>query len=372
MRGGTSNGLMINGSTFPEDKSQWQPILSSAMGSPDPYKRQLNGMGSGISSTSKVMVVEKSIRDDADIDYTFVQVGIEDGSLDMAGNCGNMSAAVGPFALNEGLLEAPSLETRSDGYNYTTIRMFNTNTGKMINSTFKVSSSDPQTMKFDDSGTYGIDGVPSLSSKIALSFDNPGGSKTGLVLPTGNPVDTIQRLPVRQPNVLEILYPQVSLVDVATPGVFVNASTLNIDTSVPPTELESNKRVMIDLEHIRREGATIMGLDPNIQSLPKIVLLSKPTNAAAKEGVHINCRALSMGQAHRAMPMTMALNLAAACKLKGTVPNQIVSEFDIDDTIVIGHPSGKLEVGVDMDGDTIRSATIYRTARALMKGDVFY
>jgi 2-methylaconitate cis-trans-isomerase PrpF len=356
MRGGTSNGLMIRRSDLPDDQEEWRPILSSALGSPDNFGRQLNGLGSGISSTSKIMVVSESDRDDADVDYTFVQVGIKDGSLDMAGNCGNMSSAVGPFALNQGL--ATSVSRKKD---QVTLRMYNTNTSKVLHSTFQTTSEG----LFDSIGDYSIDGVPGTASRITLSFLDPGGARTGRALPTGQAVD-------------ELILPDgdkvmASLTDIANPGVFVLASDVGLPGDVHPDTLGADAHVMAKLESIRQAGARMMGLDANIQSVPKIVLLSPPSSDAAVQGVNIVCRALSMQQAHRAVPLTLALNLGASCMLPGTLANQIAINVKEKQSIVIAHASGKLEVGAVVDGNgVLESAVLHRTARLLMKGDVFY
>lgn len=287
---------MIHRKDLPEDPSKWQPILSAAMGSPDSYGRQLDGMGSGVSSTSKICVVEKSSRAEADLDYTFVQVGIKDGSLDMAGNCGNLSSAVGPFGFNEGLLHSVH-DTTNPEDRTVTIRIFNTNTSKLIHTTFSVTKDG----MYDPFGEYTIDGVPGSGSRITMSFVDPAGSKTGKALPTGNPIDTLDL-----GNGESI---QASLVDVANPGVFILASDLGVPGDITPTSLESMKDIMERLERIRRQGTSMMGLDPNIQSVPKIVMVSKPNDAAAQDGTHIVCRALSMQQPHKAAPLTLALNL---------------------------------------------------------------
>jgi 2-methylaconitate cis-trans-isomerase PrpF len=355
MRGGTSNGLMIRRSDLPEEETKWQPILASAMGSPDCYGRQLDGMGSGISSTSKIMIVSKSQREDADVDYTFVQVGIKDGSLDVAGNCGNMSSAVGPFALNEGL--AKPFAT-ADGQ--VTMRMFNTNTSKVLHSTFGIGRDD----KYNPTGDYSIDGVPGTASRITLSFLNPEGAKTGKALPTGQAVDELQ-LPGG--GIIK-----ASLSDIANPGVFVLASDVDVPGDVHPDALDANAHIMARLEAIRRAGAQRMGLDPDVQSVPKIVLLSPPSAEATAQGVNIVCRALSMQQAHKAVPLTLALNLGTSCMLAGTLANQIAVDVGRK-SVVIGHASGRLEVGAVVSEDgRVESAVLHRTARSLMKGEVYY
>ena len=361
-RGGTSNGLVIHAHDLPP-KSEWHKVLPAAMGSPDPYGRQLNGMGSGISSTSKICVLSPSSRPDADVEFTFVQVGIKDGSLDMAGNCGNMSSVVGPVSFDEGLVETPKIETDpSTGYQTALVRIFNTNTSKVVHSRFRVAGDPP---KYCPEGDYEMDGVPGKASRIVLSFIKPGGAKTGRSLPTGNPVDTLI-LPDRSTI-------EASLVDVSNPGVFVRVADLGIQDpeSLDPPTLEANATLKARLEQIRQAGAAKMGLDPKTESVPKIVLVF-PTSIAQQSRVNVRCLALSMGQAHKAVPLTLALCLGTAAQLPGTIPHQLATGTGNSDTVVIGHPSGSLEVGTTVENGEVLSAELHRTARVLMKGEVFY
>jgi 2-methylaconitate cis-trans-isomerase PrpF len=363
-RGGTSNGLLIHKSDLPLGVSRWQPILSRAMGSPDSFGRQLNGMGSGISSTSKICVIEKSSRPGVDVDYTFVQVGIKDGHLDTAGNCGNMSSAVGPWAYNEGLVKAKKNASNTgvqSGEDEITIRMFNTNTSKEILNTFSVTS-DRQ--NFNPRGDYSIDGVGGSGSKITLSFLDPSGAKTGHALPTGNPVDTLT-LPDGRPI-------RATLSDIANPGVFILASDLGIPGTITSDELAANSVLLSYLEDIRRAGTAAMGLDPNVQSVPKIVILSPPSAEEIEKGVHISCRALSMQQAHKAVPLTLALNLGAICRIPETLAAEVARGAEGRESIRIAHASGMLDVGSVFRDGRLESALLHRTARMLMKGDVFY
>ncbi|KAF2173715.1 hypothetical protein M409DRAFT_15989 [Zasmidium cellare ATCC 36951] len=358
MRGGTSNGLLIHRHDLPPNPSDWQMILSSAMGSPDPYSRQLNGMGSGISSTSKVCVVEKSARADADLDYTFVQVGIRDGSLDLAGNCGNMSSAIGPWAFNEGLLEFGG-----EGRREVSVRVFNTNTNKVILATFEV---DGEKGVFEAEGEYGIDGVPGTGSRITLEFLDPAGAKTGKgALPTGRAVDVVK---LNDGSSIE-----VTLSDVANPGVFVRAEDVGVAGDVNPAALEEKAGLMARLEEIRQKGAELMGLDPKTQTIPKIAMISRPTEKD-DEGVNVIVRALSMQQPHKAVPLTLALNLGTASRTEGTLPAQVARGVEKGGkSVTVAHPSGKLEVGgVFGEDGAIKSALLHRTARILMKGDVYY
>lgn len=330
------------------------------MGSPDEYGRQLNGMGSGVSSTSKVCVVEKSSRDDADLDYTFVQVGIQDGSIDLAGNCGNMSSAIGPFAYSEGLIDGK--EKRDGDGEEASVRIFNTNTSKIIIARFAVDEDGV----YDPVGDYGIDGVPGTGSRITLEFVDPAGAKTGKgALPTGKPVDVL-----RLDDGSSI---DVTLSDVANPGVFVRAEDLGVEGDIKPTALDERPDITSRLEEIRQKGAELMGLDPKTQTIPKIAIISRPTEKD-DEGVNVVVRALSMQQPHKAVPLTLALNLGTASRIKGTLPALVARGVkEGGQSVTVAHPSGKLEVGgVFGEDGRIKSALLHRTARTMMKGDVFY
>lgn len=361
-RGGTSNGLVILRSELPANMDEWQPILASAMGSPDAYGRQLNGMGSGVSSTSKVCVIEPSKRSNVDIDFTFVQVGIKDGALDLGGSCGNMSSVVGPVALNEGLIigDNHSGVAKMDGME--TVRIFNTNTAKIIHSTFAIDSNGLFNPTSSDG--YSMDGVSGNGSRIILSFLDPGGAKTGMIFPTGRAIDTLD-LPEADGGPI-----QASLVDVANPGVFVRATDLGIDGSIAPDLIQADTRLMSRLEAIRRKGALLMGLDPEIQTVPKILILSSPNMS---DDFDIQCRALSMQQPHKAIPGTLALNLGCASCLPGTIAYEMSGANTARRSITIGHPGGgKIEVGCTINNGMIESALLHRTARILMKGVVYF
>lgn len=362
-RGGTSNGLVVHAHHLPP-QHEWHRVLPAAMGSPDPYGRQLDGMGSGVSSTSKICVLAPSSRPDADVEFTFVQVGIRDGSLDMAGNCGNMASVVGPVSFDEGLAGAPRIETDpATGIQTALVRIFNTNTSKVVRSRFRVAGNPP---RYCPEGEYEMDGVPGTHSPIVLSFIHPAGAKTGRSLPTGSPVDVL-----RLPDGSTI---EASLVDVSNPGVFVRVSDLGLQSPerLDPPSLEADAGLKARLEHIRQAGAARMGLDPSTQSVPKIVLVFPSSPAQQSPPVNIRCLALSMGQAHKAVPLTLALCLGAATRLPGTIPHQLATGTDKGEAVVIGHPSGRLEVGTTVENGEVVSAELYRTARVLMKGEVFY
>lgn len=359
-RGGTSNGLVILARDLPP-KPEWHRVLPAAMGSPDPYGRQLDGMGSGISSTSKVCVLSPSARPDADVDFTFVQVGVRDGRLDMAGNCGNMSSVVGPVGLDEGLVGTPAIETDpGTGYQTALVRIFNTNTSKVVHARFRVAGDPP---RYCAEGDYEMDGVPGKQSRCVLRFVSPGGAKTGRTLPTGRAVDTL-----RLPDGTTV---EASLVDVSNPGVFVRVADLGIQNpdTLDPARLEADAPLKARLDLIRQAGAAMMGLDPETESVPKIVLVFP---SSPGQQCDIKCLALSMGQAHKAVPLTLALCLGAATRLPGTIPHELASNTGGNRAIVIAHPSGRLEVGTAVENGQVLSAELHRTARILMKGEVFY
>ncbi|KAK0386249.1 hypothetical protein NLU13_6086 [Sarocladium strictum] len=398
-RGGTSNGLVLTRAELPPEQD-WPTIFPAAMGSPDSYGRQLNGMGSGISSTSKIMVLGPPTRDDVDVDYTFVQVGIKGGDLDMAGNCGNMSSLIGPVAWDKGMISkeraAAVVEEDEDGNKWARLRILNTNTSKVLESKFRV---EGEPLKYCPRGDYAMDGVPGTGSKMTLSFLDPAGAKTGKALPTGNPTDIVTLADGRSV--------EASLIDVSNPGVFVRAEDMlalagkTLDAaeaarSLTPAGIEADETLKRVLEETRQAGTVLMGLDPTIASVPKIVMLLPPK--AGGEKIDIQCLALSMGQAHKAVPLTLALCLGAACQVEGSVAWQMMSpeargggdvaavptaaaaakasssgSSDVTTkTVTIGHASGKLDIGIRMKDGAIISAELLRTARVLMKGEVLY
>ncbi|KAK4946959.1 hypothetical protein LTR10_014101 [Elasticomyces elasticus] len=372
-RGGTSKGVFFNIDDLPEwfktilnsekppDKSQFQQMegfFAAVMGSPDSYGRQLNGMGGGISSLSKAMVVGPSSLSDVDVDYTFFQIGVKDGKLDMAGNCGNLSSAVGPYALNSGIYRgAPHTEQANNNIETgsVTMKMRNINTKKIIESTFDACKINGF-WQYVELGKSSIDGVPGTGSSITLSFLDPEGSKTPKARPTGNAVDHIK---VGDQII------RASLIDISNPGIFIDGRDVGWHAGTTPEAMNADAQLLGRLEAIRREGTKMMGLDPNVSSIPKIVLLFP----AKADGLDISCQALSMEQAHKAVPVTLALNLGAACKMEGTIPNQLSNHLHHANT-TIGHPSGTLVVGADMKDGRIRSAKLLRTARCHMDGMV--
>jgi 2-methylaconitate cis-trans-isomerase PrpF len=369
MRGGTSKAIIFRAADLPQDRAQWDPIFLAAIGSPDPNLRQLDGMGGGVSSLSKVCVVGPPSRGDADVDYTFAQVAIDEPMVDYGGNCGNMSSAIGPFAVDEGLVKHPA-----DGE--AVVRIHNTNTGKIIVARFPVAGGRAVV-----AGDLALDGVAGTGAPIRLDFTEPGGSKTGKLLPSGHAAEML--------GVRGLGRVRVSLLDAGNPCVFLAASELGLKGTELPSALERDTALMQKLEAIRCHGSAAMGIaaDPDaaarLKSVPKLALLSTPVDAPTLSGrvakadeIDILARAVSVGQPHRAVPLTLALALAVACRIPGSVAEALVRRGPADAPIRIGHPSGSIlvaaEVNATAGGISVPYATVYRTARRLFQGEVLY
>jgi 2-methylaconitate cis-trans-isomerase PrpF len=366
MRGGTSRAVMFHRGDLPE-RGQWDPIFLAAMGSPDPNGRQLNGMGGGISSLSKICILSRSERDDADIDYTFAQIQIREAAVDYRGNCGNMSSAVGPFAVDEGLVR-PNGETAA-------VRIFNTNTKKIIRSTFALQDGRARV-----DGDLAIPGVAGTGAPVRLDFLSPGGAGTGRLLPTGNVTD---RLDV--PGVGSI---EVSMVDAAKPCVIVRAADVGLTGTELPEALDANHALLTKLEAIRRAAAIAMGLAATeaeaagMRGSPAVGFIAPAMDAPTLSGepiraaeVDLTARFISNGQPHRALPVTSSLCTSVAACITGTVVNQALSHPP-EGSIRLGMPSGILTVGADVGRDAsgawvAHSGAFYRTCRRLFDGRIY-
>lgn len=367
MRGGTSKALVFRIEDLPPDRADWDAIFLAATGSPDPYGRQLDGMGGGISSLSKVCVIAPPTRPDADVDYTFAQVAIGSESVDYAGNCGNMVSAMGPAAIDFGLVPCPP-----DGE--AAVRIHNTNTGKIIVGRFPVEDGAPVA-----DGDLAIDGVAGTGAPIRLDFLEPGGAKTGKLLPSGTPVDL---LPLDDGRTI-----RASLVDAANPCVFVAASDLGKAGTELPDALAADADFMATMDRIRSAGSVKMGLAPDLEaarklgSIPKVAIVAAPAPATTLSGVEIPAdkmallvRMISMEQPHRALPITGAICLAIAARIPGSIPQALATTDD--GPLTLCHPSGSLLVDSDVCDDNgsyrAESGTVYRTARKLFAGQVFF
>ncbi len=369
MRGGTSKALIFRAGDLPADRADWAPIFLAAMGSPDPAMRQLDGMGGGVSSLSKCCVVGPPSRPDADVDYTFAQVAIDRPEVDYASNCGNMSSAIGPFAVDEGLVAPPA-------GNEAVVRIHNTNTGKIIVARFPMEDGRAAV-----TGDLAIDGVAGTGAPIRLDFTDPGGAGTGRLLPTGNLTD---RLDVPGLGPL-----RVTLIDAANPCVLVAAADLGMTATETPAAMERDTALIAGIEALRRAASVRMDLAADLEaaariiSVPKVGILAPPADAPVLSGaiqtaanVDILARMMSSGQPHRAVPLTGALCLAVACRLPGTVAHDLVRPGEATDPVRVGHPSGAILVAAGVssgpDGPRVSHATVFRTARRLFQGEVLH
>jgi 2-methylaconitate cis-trans-isomerase PrpF len=390
LRGGTSKGIFLHAKDLPEDTKDWKPILLGIMGSPDPvHGRQLNGMGGGISSLSKVCVVRPPSPEEAqqgiDAVYTFVQVGIRDAVLDFSGNCGNLSSMIGVFALDEGICTASTHITTpqvpSIKLNLTkrlaTVRSLNTNTNKLIDTTFPVSDFDGAFRGDLELPQATVAGVPGKASQIVLDFLNPAGARTGKLLPSKSATDTIT-LVLSEGSAASF---SVSFIDATNPTVFLLEADLRHALELPENQPVDygEDAVCSVMERIRQEGAQRMGLDPTAQAQPKVAALGAPD--PSDEEADIIIHAFSVGVLHKAVPMTVGLCLGVASGVKGTIAWDIV-QFARQASgrgregkalVTIRHPGGTVDVGASFDkkGD-VTCAKVVRTGRRLMKGVVWW
>lgn len=368
MRGGTSNAIVFHANDLPRDRAQWDEIFLAAIGSPDPYARQLDGMGGGVSSLSKVCVVGPPTRPDADIDYTFAQVQVKKAEVDYSANCGNMSSAMGPFAVDEGLLKITGKEA--------VVRIHNTNTKKIIQARFNM---DEGLSEVD--GDLAIPGVSGSGSPVRLEFLQPGGATTGKLLPTGNVTDVLD-----VPGVGKLT---VSMVDAANATVFVRAADLGLTGTEMPDALEANTDIMQKLGAIRAHAAVAMGITKTVEAalkkggVPFVGFVSAAQDAATLTGetlkandIDLTARMLSNGQPHRALPLTVSLCTAVAARIEGSVVHAATrAASDGNAPIRIAMPSGILTVAASVtqkDGQWhAEQGAFYRTQRRLFEGFVY-
>jgi 2-methylaconitate cis-trans-isomerase PrpF len=368
MRGGTSKAIVFHQKDLPADRALWDDIFLAAIGSPDPSGRQLDGMGGGVSSLSKVCIVGPASRPDADIDYTFAQVLVKERRVDYSGNCGNMSSAMGPFAVDEGLVSASGDEA--------VVRIHNTNTKKIIRSRFAM---DQGLAAVD--GELSIPGVSGTGAPVRLEFLNPGGATTGRLLPTGNVTDVLE-----VPGLGRIT---VSMVDAANACVFVRAADVGLGGIEMPEALDADAAMMARLGAIRLAASVAMGIEKTPQSaarkttVPFVGFVSAPQEATTLSGeiihaadVDLTGRMLSNGQTHRALPLTASLCMAVAARLEGSVVHQAARRTeDPHAPLRIGMPSGVLVVAANVKQDggqwIAEQGAFYRTARRLFEGAVY-
>ncbi|WP_165219014.1 4-oxalomesaconate tautomerase [Affinirhizobium pseudoryzae] len=338
MRGGTSRGPFFLASDLPRDQAQRDAALLSIMGSGHPL--QIDGIGGGNPVTSKVAIIGPSTIKGADVDYLFAQVRTDRQYVDYSPNCGNMLAAVGPFAIEAGLIEAKGRNTL--------VRIHNVNTGKLIEA--KVPTSGRDVIYLGDSS---IDGVPGLAAPIALTFVDAAGAKTGKLLPTGKPVDVIDGI-------------EVTAIDCAIPMVLMRAADVGLTGYEDPQSLTDNRDLIARMTAIRIKAGERMGMgDVSDMVIPKPVLLSP-----ARKGSTLSVRYFMPNECHPALATTGAVGVATAAVTEGTVAYDLAGRPSLPAEIGIEHPAGRLDVQLEMRNGAI-AAGLVRTARRLFEGYAF-
>ena len=354
MRGGTSKGLIFHKKDLPNDRNVLTEYLLKIMGSPD--VRQINGLGGGTSVTSKVCIISKSLEKDVDIDYFFAQVEVDRNHVDYAPTCGNMLSALGPFAIEEGLVEASDQVTK--------VNVKSINTNALI--TLDVPTPG---RKLKYSGDFKIDGVPGTGSQILMNFKNLEGKTTGNLFPTGNTTDNFDGI-------------NVTCFDLATSMMICDAKEFNILGNENSKELNNNKKLLDKIEKIRLLAGKKMGMgDVKGKVLPKVSLLSKSVNNNS-----IVSRYFTPYSCHETHAVTGTCCVASSCLIPGSVGFKLLNKKDSlncnTETIKIEHPMGSIDCIIVLNSnfknnlvskkDLVKSCGIYRTSRILMKGQVYF
>ncbi|WP_372387348.1 PrpF domain-containing protein [Xanthomonas axonopodis] len=349
-RGGTSRAVIFKKSDLPCDRETWKPIFQTVLGSPDPESKQLDGLGGGITSLSKIAVLSPSSRPDADVDYLFVQLEPMNGEMLLDANCGNISSVVGPFAVEEAWVE-------TDDTGDAAVRIFNENTGKIIVSRFNVHD-EPQ-------ARVAIAGVAGCAAPILLRFEDPEGSAGKGGFPSGA---RAQALTLSDGNVV-----QATLIDVNVPCAIVLAKDVGIVGDETYAALTENTAFVTLMKEVRVAGALAMRLchteteaRTTLLNVPDVVVVSAPRNP----GGHLTARFISCDRPHRAAPVTSSMALAAAFCIPGTIPASLLGS-PVPGLVIIEHPSGTVEVAVELGGgDRVVATSTVRTARRIMQGQV--
>lgn len=372
MRGGTSKGVFFRADSLPSDPAERDRILLRVIGSPDPYEKQTDGMGGATSSTSKVVLVGPSSRPDCDVDYLFGAVSIDKPVIDWSGNCGNLTSAVGPFAIAQGLVNAPADGTA-------TVRIWQANINARI-----IAHVPMKNGQVEEEGDFELDGVTFPAAEIRIEFLDPGGSeeseeRSGGMFPTGNVVDVV--------DVPGYGTYQLTLINAGNPAIFISAEDLGLKGSEMQRDINDDAALLAKCEAIRAHAAVRMGLARTPQEVtelrphtPKLAFVSLPRAYTASSGkqvepamVDINARILSMGKLHHAMTGTGAVAIAVAAAIPGTVVNALTSGKQAEH-VRFGHPSGVMVVGAETEQRNgawvVSKALMSRSARRLMEGYV--
>ena len=375
LRGGTSKGVFFRLQDLPKlaqvPGAARDALLLRVIGSPDAYAKQIDGMGGATSSTSKTVIVAKSARADHDVDYLFGQVSIDKPFVDWSGNCGNLSAAVGPFAISSGLIDAAKIPREG----LCTVRIWQANIGKTIVAHVPITNGEVQ-----ETGDFELDGVTFPAAEIQLEFLDPAdeGDDGGAMFPTGNLVDDL--------DVPGIGTFQATLINAGIPTIFLNAADIGYTGTELQDAINGDARALAMFETIRAHGARKMGLIGNLaeaaqrQHTPKIAFVAPAQGYTASSGkavaaneIDLNVRALSMGKLHHAMMGTAAVAIGTAAAIPGTLVNLAAGGGERN-AVRFGHPSGTLRVGAEaqlIDGRwSVTRAIMSRSARVLMEGAV--
>ena len=373
MRGGTSKGVFFNVHALPAVFQVPGPdrdaMLLRVIGSPDPYAKQIDGMGGATSSTSKSVLVQKSDRADHDVDYLFGQVSIDQPFVDWSGNCGNLSAAVGPFAINEGLIDSARIPHNGTAV----IRIWQANIEKTIIAHVPIVNGEVQ-----ETGGFELDGVTFPAAEVLLEFMDPADSGDGAMFPTGELIDTLD-----VPGLGSL---EATLINAGIPTIFLRAEALGLTGLELQDDINNDADRLTQFETIRAIGAMKMGLITDLaeaetrQHTPKIAFVSQASDyiassgkAVSAEDIDIAVRALSMGKLHHAMMGTAAVAIGAAAAVPGTIVNETAGGGERA-FVRFGHPSGTLKVGAEAaqtaSGWIATKASMSRSARVLMEGFV--
>ncbi|SOY44693.1 2-methylaconitate cis-trans isomerase PrpF [Cupriavidus taiwanensis] len=374
IRGGTSKGVFFRLQDLPETAQAPGPardaLLMRVIGSPDPYGKQIDGMGAATSSTSKTVIVSKSTRPDHDVDYLFGQVSIDQSFVDWSGNCGNLSAAVGPFAISAGLVDPGRIPQNG----VATVRIWQANIGKTIIGHVPITNGEVQ-----ETGDFELDGVTFPAAEVQLEFMDPAADEEGAggaMFPTGNVVDDLE-----VPGVGTL---KATMINAGIPTIFVNAESIGYTGTELQDAINSDTKALAMFETIRAHGALRMGLIKDVdeaakrQHTPKVAFVARPVDYTASSGkqvaaadVDLLVRALSMGKLHHAMMGTAAVAIGTAAAIPGTLVNLAAGGGERN-AVRFGHPSGTLRVGAEaqqVDGEwVVRKAIMSRSSRVLMEG----
>ncbi|WP_434112089.1 2-methylaconitate cis-trans isomerase PrpF [Paraburkholderia caffeinilytica] len=374
MRGGTSKGVFFRLQDLPEAAqvpgAARDALLMRVIGSPDPYGKQIDGMGGATSSTSKTVIIAKSSKPDHDVDYLFGQVSIDKAFVDWSGNCGNLSAAVGPFAISAGLVDA----SRIPHNGVAIVRIWQANIGKTIIGHVPITDGAVQ-----ETGDFELDGVTFPAAEVQLEFMDPAAEEEGAggaMFPTGNLVDDLD-----VPGVGTL---KATMINAGIPTIFVDAESIGYKGTELQDAINSDDKALAMFETIRAHGAVRMGLIKNIdeiatrQHTPKVAFVAKPADYVASSGkrvaagdVDLLVRAMSMGKLHHAMMGTAAVAIGTAAAISGTLVN-LAAGGGAREAVRFGHPSGTLRVGAEAREEggawTVTKAIMSRSARVLMEG----